>query len=461
MKRDTEAMYASMEPWKLFFIVALPGMVSMFAMSVYSIIEGIFIGQRLGEGAFAAVNIAMPLVMINFSLADLIGVGASVPISIALGKKDRETANNVFTCAVIMNFASSLLMGALMFSAAEPLCRMMGADDVLLDTSVRYLRTCALCSPLASIFFAMDNYLRISGYVKTSMVINIGCNLSTLGLLTFFLIGLDMDVVGSALAASLSMSLSAGAAMIPFLRGKTLLRFTKPRFHWSMLRQIAACGSPVFLSNVSGRITSILMNISLMTVGAAVWGSGGGTTAVAVYAVLMYSSDLCWPLLYGISDSLSPAIGYNWGAANRDRVKRIVRCAYIGTAVVGLVSTAVLFFLSDTIALLFSGADEVMLMHESAHAIRLFCFAYLFRWFVVTTQGFLSAIEKPVLAAMMSVSVAFIFPVALLGVLWKWGLDGIWLNFVGVNLFAAIFGVLLLLRVAREVRRNADAVNDA
>ena len=78
MKRDTEAMYATMSPWRLFFVVALPGMISMFAMSVYSIIEGIFIGQRLGEDAFAAVNIAMPLVFINFSLSDLIGVGASV-----------------------------------------------------------------------------------------------------------------------------------------------------------------------------------------------------------------------------------------------------------------------------------------------------------------------------------------------------------------------------------------------
>ena len=46
-------MYAQMEPWKLFFIVALPGMVSMFAMSIYAIFEGIFIGQILGEGAFA------------------------------------------------------------------------------------------------------------------------------------------------------------------------------------------------------------------------------------------------------------------------------------------------------------------------------------------------------------------------------------------------------------------------
>ena len=205
MKRDTEAMYAGMNPWRLFFIVALPGMISMFAMSIYSIIEGVFIGQRLGEGAFAAVNIAMPLVMINFSIADLIGVGASVPISIALGKKDYQNANNAFSCSVLMIFASSILMGVIMFFAAEPLCAMMGADDVLLDTSVRYLRTCALCGPLASIFFAMDNYLRICGFVKTSMVINIGCNLLTLGLLTLFLIGLNMDVVGSALAASLTL----------------------------------------------------------------------------------------------------------------------------------------------------------------------------------------------------------------------------------------------------------------
>ena len=144
MKRNTEEMYATMKPWKLFFVVALPGMVSMFAMSIYSIIEGAFIGQKLGEGAFAAVNIAFPLVLINFSLADLIGVGASVPISIALGKEEKDTANNVFSCSVLMIFLTSILMGTVMFFAAEPLCRMMGADDLLLETSVRYLRK--MCS---------------------------------------------------------------------------------------------------------------------------------------------------------------------------------------------------------------------------------------------------------------------------------------------------------------------------
>ena len=447
-------MYASMKPSRLFFIVALPGMISMFAMSIYSIIEGIFIGQKLGESAFAAINIAMPLVMINFSLADLVGVGASVPISIALGRKDNKTANNVFTCSVIMIFLTSLIMGSIMFFAAEPLCRMMGADDVLLSTSVRYLRTCALCGPLASIFFAMDNYLKISGYVKTSMAINVGCNLATLGLLTFFLIGLDMDVVGSALAVSISMCSCALIAMIPFWRRKTLLQFAKPHFHAAMFKEIAACGSPVFLNNVSGRITSILMNISLMTLGVMTWGEGGGTTAVAVYAVLMYSSDLCWPLLYGISDSVSPAIGYNWGAQNYSRVKKIVKCAYVGTAVVGLVSTSLMFLFSDTIASLFVKAEDVMLLEESAKAIKLFCGAYLFRWFGVTTQGFLSAIEKPALATVISVGTAFVFPVVILGGAWNFGLDGIWFNFVGVNILAALTSVVMLRIVFREIKKR-------
>ena len=460
MNTKAEQMYATMKPWRLFFVVALPGMISMFAMSIYSIVEGIFIGQILGEGAFAAVNIAFPLVMINFSLADLIGVGASAPISIALGKNDHKTANNVFSCSVILIFVVSIVMGCIMFFAAEPLSRLMGADDLLLDTAVRYLRTAALCSPLAAIFFAMDNYLRISGFVKTSMVINIVCNLLTLGLLTFFLLVCEMDVVGSALATSLAMSACAIVAMIPFVMKKALLKFTKPKFDFAMIRQIAACGSPVFLNNVSGRITSILMNISLMSLGAKALGEGGGQTAVAVYAVLMYASDLCWPLLYGIADSLSPALGYNWGAKNYGRVKSIVKCAYVGTSLIGLISTSILFFFSGGIASWFVNAEDALLLELSSHAIKLFCLAYLFRWIGVTTQSYFSAIEKPAQATLISVGTAFVFPVVLLGALWHFELDGIWFNFVGVNALSATLSGILLLRLMKEIKEKEKQLTE-
>ena len=452
-------MYATMSPWRLFFKVATPGMISMFAMSIYSIVEGIFIGQRLGEGAFAAVNIAMPLVMITFSLADLIGVGASAPISVALGKNEHENANNIFSCSVIMIFSMSLVMGGIMFFAAEPLSRLMGADNLLLDTSVRYLRTVALCSPLSAIFFAMDNYLRISGFVKTSMIINIASNLMTIGLLTFFLLVCNMDVVGSALATSISMCLCSFVAMMPFVMKKALLKFTKPRFSIAMIKQIVSCGSPIFLNNISGRITSILMNISLMTTGVIALGEGGGQTAVAVYAILMYSSDLCWPLLYGISDSLSPALGYNWGAKNYGRVKSIAKSSYIGTSIVGIVSTSILFFFPDMIASWFVSAEETRLLEISTHAIRLFSFAYIFRWFGVSSQGLFSAIEKPKQATLISVGTAFVFPVVLLGSLWSFGLDGIWFNFVGVNILAAALSALLLVLLLREIKKRETEIS--
>ncbi len=453
MKMDSKTMFSTMNPWKLFFTVAMPGMISMFTMSIYSIFEGIFIGQQLGEEAFAAVNIAMPVVMINFSLADLVGVGASVPISIALGKKDEKSANNIFSCSLILIFIAAVVMGTIMFFAAEPMARFMGADDKLLRTSAKYIRIFALTSPLTTIFFAMDNYLRISGYVKTSMFINIFSNIATIALLVLFLIGLDMDVAGSALAASIAMCLCSVLASIPFLRGRTILKFTRPRFSISMLKEIAACGSPTFLSNISGRVTSIMMNISLMTLGARAFGEGGGTTAVAAYAVLMYASDLCHPLIYGISDSIAPAIGFNFGAENYDRVKKIALTGFIGSAVISIAGAAVMFFFSTPLASLFVDPEEIKLLELSSNALRIFCLTFLVRWFTISAQSFLGAIEKPLQATILSVCVACLFPVAILGALWPLGLNGIWLNMFGTSVLSLVLGTALIKYVWSKIKR--------
>ena len=99
---SANSLFLNTSPGRLFLLAALPGAISMLASSLYGLLDGIFVGQSLGETAFASLNLAFPFVIINFSLADLIGVGSAVPISINLGmKKDRE-ANNVFSCAVLM-----------------------------------------------------------------------------------------------------------------------------------------------------------------------------------------------------------------------------------------------------------------------------------------------------------------------------------------------------------------------
>ena len=115
---DHNTLFAKTPPGKLFVLAALPGAIGMLASALYQLIDGILVGQVLGDTAFAAINLAMPFVIINFALADLIGVGSAVPISVRLGQKEEKAANNIFTCACLMIVGTGALIGAVLFFAA-------------------------------------------------------------------------------------------------------------------------------------------------------------------------------------------------------------------------------------------------------------------------------------------------------------------------------------------------------
>ena len=142
----------------------------MLASALYQLIDGIFVGRILGDTAFAALNLAMPFVIINFALADLIGVGSAVPISVRLGAGEEDKANNIFTCACLMIIAAGVLIGGILFASAPALISLMGADGTLHEQAVQYLRVYAICSPVTTIIFAVDNYLRICGKIQGSMI---------------------------------------------------------------------------------------------------------------------------------------------------------------------------------------------------------------------------------------------------------------------------------------------------
>jgi Na+-driven multidrug efflux pump len=173
MEEKSNKLYAQMPPVRLFFHAAIPGVISMVSMSIYNIIEGIFIGQFAGGDAFAAMNLAMPLVMINFALADMVGVGSSVPISIALGRKDEARASNLFSGAVLLIILMAVFTGTIMFTFAPQIIGLMGAEADVAQQAVAYLRIAAVCGPLVALVFAMDNFLRISGFIRGSMLLNL------------------------------------------------------------------------------------------------------------------------------------------------------------------------------------------------------------------------------------------------------------------------------------------------
>ena len=441
---DTPTFFSRTPPLKLFFAASLPGAVSMLASALYQTVDGVLVGQFLGSTAFAALNLAMPFVIINFALADLIGVGAAVPISVRLGKGEREEAGNIFTCACLLIVGTGVLIGGALYAAAPGLIRLMGARGEFAALAVDYLRVYAICSPITTIVFAMDNFLRICGYIRGSMVLNLFMSAAS-ALLEFLFLGvLGWGIWAAALATCLGMAASALIALLPFLRGQALLRFCRPRLERAVLRQILACGSPNFLNNIAGRITSILMNLLLVRL--------GGEEAVSVYGVLMYAEGFIQPLLYGMCDSLQPAVGYNWGARKLSRVRAIERCCFTASAVASLLAAAGLSLFPEGVTRLFVAAPGGEFLALSAGALRLFALTYLTRWFSFAAQSFLLAVEKPLPASAISVSTALVFPVLFLVLLWPLGLTGIWLNFPATSALAGLLAAVLLWKLRGEFR---------
>ena len=440
---DSKSLFSKTSPLKLFFIASIPGAISMLASALYQTIDGVFVGRFLGGTAFAALNLAMPFVIINFALADLIGVGSAVPISIRLGKKQENEANNIFTCACLMIVGTGILIGGILFAAAPLLIQLMGADGEFASLAVQYLRVYAICSPVTTIVFAMDNFLRICGMIRGSMFLNILMSVLSAVLEFLFLAVFQWGIWAAAFATCSGMFICAFLALIPFFRGKAQLHFCKPRFNANMIRQIVSCGSPNFLNNIAGRITSILMNIILVRL--------GGETAVSVYGILMYADGFIQPLLYGMCDSLQPAVGYNWGAGKIPRVRAIEKCCFTASGVVSLLAVFVILLFTEQITNLFMAGVDKEFMNMSVEALRLFGLTYVTRWFSFATQSYMLSIEKPLPASAISVSTALLFPILLIALLWPLGLTGIWLNFTGTAILAAVLSAIILVKLRREL----------
>lgn len=177
----------------------------------------------------------------------------------------------------------------------------------------------------------------------------------------------------------------------------------------------------------------------------------GGEKAISVYGVLMYVDSFVQPLLYGMCDSLQPAVGYNWGAGNTSRVKVIEKCCFSASAIVSVASAIIIFLIPEQLTNLFINNGDGEFVKIAVGALKLFSLTYITRWFSFAAQSFMVAVDKPLPATYISVSTALVFPVILIILLWPLGLTGIWLNFAITSVLAAILSAVVLMKFRREL----------
>ena len=434
---DSE-IFEKLPPTKLFFKLAIPSMITMAFASLYQIADGLFVGRFIGGDALAAINLIMPIIMIVFGFANLIATGASVRISILLGEKKRHEASQIFTFTLKVLFLLSCVLGVLGLVFAEGFVRFLapGATEQSIRYGITYTRVYAAFAPLMLLSHATDNYLRVCGKEKLSMWIGIGSQTLNIVLDVILIVFLGKGVLAAALTSCFAMSISSMITLLLFRKKRMDLYYAKGKVGKTVFLRILANGSSEFFSSISMSIMSIVFNFFLLKY--------GGTTAVAAFSVIMYVDSFVGMFLFGMTDSLQPAISYCYGAGLMDKVKAIFRRIIMGAVVLSGASLVFMLFAGQYVAPLFVKPEDTELLQVSIIGMKLFSLSYLTGWVDMCFSSYFTALERPGRSLLTSFVGTLVFPIGFLFLLTPfWGLEGVWLNPLVSCSCSAVFTLIL------------------
>ena len=321
--------------------------------------------------------------------------------------------------------------------------RALGAEPELAALAVQYLRVYALLSPLTTIIFASDNYLRICGRVRYSMILNVVTALLNIVLDFLFLVVFRWGVAAAAAASCLSIALGTVLGFLPFVMGRLPLRFVRGTISARQLGNILANGSSEFFSSIAGSVMMVILNSVLLRL--------SGSMAVAAFSIVMYVDSIVGSLLFGMADSIQPAISYNYGARRRDRMLALEKRVLLTGAAVSL--AALLWMQLGGKYVIPLQGDDPALLEMSLRAMRLFSLSYLLGWAGTCLSSFFTALNRPGRSLILAFSKTLVFPLACLAVLpAALGLDGVWLTAPAAGVLTAALAVWFLIAVLRQER---------
>ena len=422
-------------------------MVTMAFSALYQVADGLFVGRFIGGDALAAINLIMPIIMIVFGFSNLIATGASVRISILLGEKKREEASTVFSFTLKVIFLMSCAIGILGLAFSEPFVRFLapGASETAVDYGITYIRVYAAFAPLMLIYHATDNYLRVCGKEKLSMWLGIATQLFNILLDVILIAFLGQGIWAAAFTSCIAMALGSVITLFLFGKRRMDLYYVGGRVKRAVFFRILANGSSEFFSSIAMSVMSIVFNFFLLKY--------GGTTAVAAFSVIMYVDSIVGMLVFGMADSLQPAISYCYGAGLMKKAKSVFKRMLWGAVALSLASLLFMMFAGRYVAPLFVKPEDVELLAVSIVGMKLFSLSYLTGWVDMCFSSYFTAVERPARSMLTSFFGTLVFPIAALFVLTHFlELNGVWLSALASCTASAVFTVILYSTIKEKTK---------
>ena len=315
---DQDKEFLGKEPiGKLLLKLALPTVAAQLINMLYNIVDRIYIGHipEIGADALTGVGVCMPLIMMVSAFAALVGFGGSPRASIAMGKKDNDSAEKILGNCFTTQILVSLVLTVVLLVWNRDILMAFGASENTIGYGTRYMNIYSIGTIFVQLTLGMNAFITAQGFAKTGMLSVLIGAVSNIVLDPIFIFGLNMDVQGAALATIISQALSC-VWVVSFLFGKkTILKIRKENMRLSaaVILPCLALGTSTFIMQASESVISICFNSSLQKF--------GGDIAVGAMTILTSVMQFAMLPLQGLGQGAQPIISYNYGAGSTRRVK--------------------------------------------------------------------------------------------------------------------------------------------
>lgn len=404
----------------LFFRYAVPQMVGLLFNSIYTIVDGVFIGNRLGRDAMAAAAVSVPLIEILISLALATASGAAVMIAAQLAQGKTAAARNIFNTAIWMIGSTGLFIALAGNLFLRPLAQLLGATPDILNEAAVYLRYIVTFAPFQLFSFLLGSMVRNDGRPKLAMIAMILGAVSNIVLDYVFMYPLNMGIAGAALATALGPIFSVLILLPHFLLKKGSLYFIRCSLRPKDIRQILFYGFPSFIMEFSIGMVTFIYNFAIRYF-------GFGEIGLAAYLVIGYLMLILLTIFLGMAEGLQPVFSYFMaiGAEKKNRdMRRFSTGVFLGA---GLISYGLIVLFSGKFFSIFSPNDLELVAFAQSKSMVYFC-GFFLAGFNILMISFWQSTANTQKALIVSLSRSLIWPSILMIVLpLIFGREAIWI----------------------------------
>lgn len=436
---------------KLLTAQAVPASIGILVMSIYGIVDTIFVGRFVGSLGIGAITVVLPITFLISSIGMAIGVGGASIISRSLGKDQPEKAYLTFANQILLT--STLAIAFVVFGLVfiDEILAVFGGKGEVLGPARAYFKIVLYGVPFLAWAMMSNNIIRAEGYPKVAMYTLIIPAIANIFLDPIFIIWLDMGIEGAAWATTLAYVASATYTTYYFLFGKGELKIKLHllRPDWKIIREIFAIGSVTLARQGTISVLSIVLNNSLFAYG----GELGLSTYGIINRVMMFAN---FPVL-GITQGFVPIVGYNYGANLEKRVQKVINLSIRSATLIALCIFAGIMLGADQLVKVFSAEQD--LLEATAPALRMAFLATPLLAISLIGSAFFQAIGKAMPALLLALSKQGIFLIPLVLILpLFWGINGIWVSFPLADVGAAAVTFWYMAKKGRRIRFSLSKI---